>query len=225
MFRRQLVLPRARRAARHRLPGTSPAGADRGPAVTPGPRGRAGRVVPGATQAPSLGGSPSPVERGKGRPGARPRPGATAMPEEGAGRVSPSPFEGGRARRTSSSRRDSLRRRDRAKVFRPRRLNAAEAEPNKARNLPSLGPSRSSESNTAVSFRGCTAATATANMVASRRVGQDRFRHRVTSEDLERQRFGTPPPLGAAEHQQRGTGPPSGFRQPVTPPPGGGACG
>ena len=40
---------------------------------------------------------------------------------------------------------------------------------------------------------------------------------------LERQRFGTPAPLGAAEHQQRGTGAPSGFRQPVTPPPGGGA--
>ena len=80
MFRRQLVLPRARRAARQPAPGTSPAGADRGPAGTPGPRGRAGRVVPGATQAPSLGGSPSPIERGKGRPGARPRPGATAMP-------------------------------------------------------------------------------------------------------------------------------------------------
>ena len=77
-------------------PGTSPAGAERGPAGTPGPRGRAGRVVPGATQAPSLGGSPSPVERGEGRPGARPRPGATAMPDEGAGRVSPSPAGEGR---------------------------------------------------------------------------------------------------------------------------------
>ena len=95
------VPPPTRAAAREEgspapAPATSPAGADRGPAVTPGPRGRAGRVVPGATQAPSLGGSPLPVERGKGRPGARPRPGATAMPEEGAGRVSPSPFEGGR---------------------------------------------------------------------------------------------------------------------------------
>src|SRR5258708_24025316 len=64
-------------------PGTSPAGADRGPAATPGPRGEAGRVPPGRTAAPSLGGSPSPFERGKGRPGARPRPGATAMPGEG----------------------------------------------------------------------------------------------------------------------------------------------
>ena len=95
------VPPPTRAAAREAgspapAPGTSPAGADRGPAATPGPRGKAGRVVPGATQAPSLGGSPSPFERGKGRPGARPRPGATAKPDEGAERVSPSPFEGGR---------------------------------------------------------------------------------------------------------------------------------
>src|SRR5258707_5884552 len=48
--------------------GTSPAGADRGPAGTPGPRGRAGRVPPAprATQAPSLSVSPAPLERGKG---------------------------------------------------------------------------------------------------------------------------------------------------------------
>src|SRR5262249_46019271 len=81
--------------------GASPAGAERGPAGTPGPRGGgAGRVAPGATQAPSLGRSP--VERGEGRPGARPRPGTTAKPEEGAGRVLPSPAgegrPGGRAR-------------------------------------------------------------------------------------------------------------------------------
>jgi hypothetical protein len=50
-------------------PGTSPAvGAERGPVAPPGPRGgRAGRVPPGATQAPSLG--QSPAERG--RPPAR----------------------------------------------------------------------------------------------------------------------------------------------------------
>lgn len=77
-------------------PGTTPVGADRGPAGTPPRGGRAGRVAPGATQAPSLGESPSPAEREKGRPGARPRPGTTAKPEEGAGRMSPSPGEGGR---------------------------------------------------------------------------------------------------------------------------------
>ena len=95
------VPPPTRAAAREEgspapAPGTSPAGADRGPAGTPGPRGRAGRVAPGTTQAPSLGGSPLPVERGKARPGVRPRPGATAVPGEGAGRISPAPGEGGR---------------------------------------------------------------------------------------------------------------------------------
>ena len=38
----------------------------------------------------------------------------------------------------------------------------------------------------------------------------------------QRQRFGTPPSTGAGEHEQRDGGPPSGFRQPVTPPGGGG---
>lgn len=102
------IPPPTRAAAREEgspapAPGRSPAGADRGPAGadrvpagTPGPRGKAGRGAPGATEAPSLGGSPAPVERGKGRPGARPRPGATAMPQEGAGRMAPSPVEGGR---------------------------------------------------------------------------------------------------------------------------------
>src|SRR4029077_11655762 len=42
---------------------------------------------------------------------------------------------------------------------------------------------------------------------------------------LERQRFGTPAPVGAAEHQQRGTGAPTGARQPVTPLPGSGVTG
>src|SRR5215468_2720571 len=105
------VPPPTRAAAREGgtpapAPGTSPAGADRGPAGTPGPRGgRAGRVAPGATRAPSLG--ESQVERGEGRPGARPRPGTTAKPEEGVGRVSPSPGgegrPGGRARPAATS--------------------------------------------------------------------------------------------------------------------------
>src|SRR6185369_1933949 len=75
-------------------PGTSPAGAERGPAATPARGGRAGRVAPGATQAPSLGESPLPGERGRGRPGPRPRAGATVGPREGArSGVSPSPDE------------------------------------------------------------------------------------------------------------------------------------
>ncbi len=53
--------------------------------VSPGPRGKPGRVPPGATAVPA-GISPSPFERGK------PKPGATATP---AG-ISPSPFERGK---------------------------------------------------------------------------------------------------------------------------------
>jgi hypothetical protein len=70
--------------------GTSPAGAGGGAAASPGPRGKRGRVMPGATAAPSLG--ESPFERGKGKPGAK------AMPGESEGRVAPSPSEPGRGR-------------------------------------------------------------------------------------------------------------------------------
>jgi hypothetical protein len=57
--------------------GASPAVGGGQPAVSPGPRGKPGRVPPGATEAPA-GISPSPFERGKGRLGAR--PGLTATP-------------------------------------------------------------------------------------------------------------------------------------------------
>ena len=94
------IPPPTRAAAREAgspapAPGTSPQGVERGPEGAPGPRGgRAGRVAPGATQVPSLG--QSPVARGKAKPGAQPRPGTTAKPEEGAERVSPSPAGEGR---------------------------------------------------------------------------------------------------------------------------------
>src|SRR5262249_39562717 len=58
------VPPPTRAAAREGgspppVAGTSPAGVERGPTGAPGPRGRAGRVAPGGTAAPSLGESPS----------------------------------------------------------------------------------------------------------------------------------------------------------------------
>src|SRR5262245_20957855 len=99
------VPPPTRAAAREGgspppAPGTSPAGAERGPAATPGPRGgRAGRVAPGATQAPSLG--QSPVERGqrgreRGRPAERSPASGAAAGQTGVERGKPaSEFEGG----------------------------------------------------------------------------------------------------------------------------------
>jgi hypothetical protein len=82
--------------------GKGPAGAaGSGTATSPGPRGKQGRVAPGATAAPSLGVSPPPFEGGK--PGARGRPGITPpttgpRPQGGPTReeqgTSPSEFQG-----------------------------------------------------------------------------------------------------------------------------------
>jgi len=80
--------------------GASPPAAPRGrEPVSPGPRGKPGRVPPGATAVPA-GISPSPFERGKPKPGARPgatnspagAPAPTAPP---ASRPSPPPREHG----------------------------------------------------------------------------------------------------------------------------------
>ena len=215
-------------------PGTSPAGADRGPVGSPGPRGRVGRVAPGATQAPSLGGSPSPFERGKGRPGARPRPEATAMPGEGAGRVSPSPFEGGRPGG-----------RPRAGITPPptgprEGLSPSPFERGGGRSKqgaqsPEPGPAGAARATPRSGFESAPPQQQQQHgRPPARRPGEEPNRpHGGAGQTppqgneggLERQRFGTPSPLGAAEHQQRGTGAPTGVRQPVNPPPGGGATG
>ncbi len=59
--------------------GESPAEGGAKPLLSPGPRGKAGRVLPGATATTGRG-SPAPFERGKPTPGGRPRPGVTAAP-------------------------------------------------------------------------------------------------------------------------------------------------
>jgi Family of unknown function (DUF6600) len=195
--------------------GTSPAGAERGPAVTPGPRGRAGRVAPGGTAAPSLGVSPAPFERGKGRPGARPRPGATAMPGEGAGHVSPLPS----GPRENLSPAPPERGRGRGKPGeRPPEPGAAGGPPGAARGT---SPSE---------FQGAPPQPEHAPPPARKlreqpslgQGGAGQIPPQGRDQGPQRQRFGTPPPTGAGEHGQRGGGPPSGFHQPVTPPSGGG---
>jgi hypothetical protein len=235
------IPPPTRAAAREAgspapAPGTSPAGADRGPAATPGPRGKAGRVAPGATaapSAPSLGGSPSPVERGKGRPGARPRPGATAMPGEGAGRVSPSPFEGGKAGRRAgitpppSGPREGLspspfeRGRGRGKQ------GERSPEPGGAG-----GPAGAARATPPTGFEGAQSPQQEHGRQPARRPteepnpaqgGPGQIPPQGHEQGPPRQRFGTPPPTGAAEHGQPRGGPPPGFHQQVTPPAGGGS--
>src|SRR5882724_4927689 len=258
--------------------GTSPAGADRGPAATPGPRGKGGRPVPAATQAPSLGVSPSPFERGKGRPGARPRPGATAMPgegaagrvspspfeggrgggrREGAGRVSPSPFEGGKPGRGERPRPDVTtppsgpregvspsepeRSRGRGKPGQrsPEPAGAAGAAPSgpheglspapfergKARGKPSErspepgagGGQPGGAKATPHSFQGAPQQPQRGRAPVRRpteepSAGQGQFEQNPPQGNDQRQRFGTPPPIGAVEHGQSGGGQPSGGR-------------
>ena len=229
------VPPPTRAAAREEsspapAPGTSPAGADRGPAGSPGPPGRAGRVAPGATQAPSLGGSPSAVERGKGRPGARPRPGATAKSEEGAGRISPSPFEGGRpggrvrpgVTAPPSAPREGLS---------PSPFERGGGRARQGARSPEPGPAGAARATPRSAFEGAPSQPEHGRRRHDNQVRRkvprgevNRIRHRVTREDVA-SRFGTPAPMAAAEHGQRGGGQPPGFHQPITPPPGGGATG
>ncbi len=210
--------------------GTSPAGADRGPAGTPGPHGRAGRVVPGATQAPSLGVSPSPVEREKGRPG------ATAKPDEGSERVSPSPLEGGRPGGRAragitpppSGPREGLS---------PSPFERGRGRGKQEERSPEPGAGRGATGpETGISpsrFQGAQGQPERSRPPARKlreepspgQGGEGQVPPQERERVPERQRFGTPAPMGAGEREQRGGGPPSGFRQPVTPPPGGGPAG
>ena len=226
------VPPPTRAAAREEgspapAPGTSPAGADRGPAGSPGPRGRVGRVAPGATQAPSLGGSPSPVERGKGRPGARPRPGATAQPEEGAGRISPSPFEGGRpggrvrpgVTAPPSAPREGLS---------PSPFERGGARARQGARSPEPGPAGAARATPRSAFEGAPSQPERGRSPTRQRgeeQGSGQGEQNPPQGHDERIRFGTPAPMAAGEHGQRGGGQPPGFHQPITPPPGGGATG
>ena len=234
------IPPPTRAAAREEgspgpAPGTSPAGADRGPAGTPGPRGgRAGRVAPGATQAPSLGGSPAPVERGKGRPGARPRPGATGMPQEGAGRVSPQPFEGGkpggRARAgitpPPSGPRESLS----PSQF-ERGRGRGQGDERSARPSGAGGPAGAGRATPPSALEGAPPQQQEQRHQPARRPGegqgprQSEPPQKPPQGSDQRIRFGTPAPMSAGEREPRGGGGPSGLRQPVTPPPGAGATG
>jgi len=196
------VQPPTRAAAREAgtpapVGGTNAAGAERGPAGTPGARGRAGRVAPGGTAAPSLGESPSRVERERGRPGAGPRPRATAMPREGAERVSPPPFERGRG---------------------PGNQGERAQEPGAVGGSAGAAP-RSP-------FGSAPAQQQEHGRQPARRPGEEQGprqsepgQNPPQSPD-QRIRFGTPAPMGGAEREQRSGAPPS-FRQSVTQPPGG----
>ena len=203
--------------------GTGPAGAAGGPPTSPGPRGKPGRVGPGATTAPSLGGSPPPFERGRGRPGARPRPGATTMPGEGAERVSPPPFEGGKPSGRGGSRitppttgpgeglSPAPFERDRGRAKPGERSPEPGAAGEAARGMPP-SPERGRPP-------GLRSGEVESPVQGAQQIPPQERRREARPEGL-----GTSP-AGAPERGQRGGGPPAGVRQPVSPPPGGGPTG
>jgi len=185
--------------------GTSPAGAAGGAATSPGPRGKPGRVAPGERTAPSLGGPTSPFEGGK--PGGPPRAGVTAPPSGPREGVSPAPFERGKGR----------------------------AKPGERSPEPGAGggPTGAETGMSPSRFQG-TQAPPEHGRPPARKLGEEpstgqggpgQIPPQGRGQPPERERFGTPRPAGAGESEQRRGGPPSGFRQPVTPPPGGGPTG
>ena len=232
-------------------PGTSPAGAERGPAATPVRGGRAGRVAPGATQAPSLGESPLPGERGRGRPGARPRAGATAGPREGARRgVSPSPAEegrpGGRARPGVTARPSGPREgvspspfergRGRGPAGAREGVSPSQQERGKGRGQPgerSPRPGAAGEPRAAgratqpPALEGAPPQQQEQRREPVRRPGEEANPARGGLEQTPQQQspppqqFGTAAPMGAREQGQPRGGAPSEARQQVAPPAGG----
>ena len=181
--------------------GESPAAGGARPPISPGPRGKAGRTLPGATAAPA-GGSPAPFERGRPTPGGRPRPGVTAAPPGPAG-LSPSPFERGRGKPGgrpplpgATTNPAGAPGATTAPAFRPSPPPPEYGRPPARRLGESPGPAGGNE-NISPQGRG---------------------------KAIERDRFGTPPPMGAGEGQRRGgeQRTPPAVRQPVTPPPPGG---
>lgn len=230
------IPPPTRAAAREEgspepAPGTSPAGADRS---TPARGGRAGRVAPGATQAPSLGESPAPAERGKNRPGVRPRPVATAKPEGDMGRMSPPPVEGGgpggRARpgvtAPPSGPREGI-----SPSMQERGRGRGQGGQRSAGPGGAGGPAGVRRATPPSALEGAPSQQQEQRGQPARRPGEEQGPRQSEPPQNppqgndQRIRFGTPAPMGAGEREQRGGGAPAGLRQPVTPPPSGGAMG
>ena len=209
--------------------GSSPTGAAGGPATSPGPRGKRGRVEPGATGAPSLGISPSPFERGKGRAGERARPRPTAMPQEGATGVSPSPFErrkaGGRGHPgitpPSSGPHEGV-----SPAPFDRGKGRGKSGDRSAEPRGGGSPARAAKATPPSSFQGSPQQPERGRSPARRPreepgSGQGESEQSPPQTPDQRIKFGTPAPMAAGEQGQR-TGRQPPVRQPATPPPSGG---
>ena len=186
--------------------GESPAAGGARPPISPGPRGKAGRTLPGATAAPAVG-SPAPFERGRPTPGGRPRPGVTAAPPGPAG-LSPSPFQRGKGRPGGRP------------PFPGATASPAGAPRVTAPSPPSFRPSPPPPEQGRPPARRLGESPGPAG-------GNENISPQGRGKALERQRFGTPAPMGAGEGQRPGgeQGTPPGLRHPVSPPPVGGPAG
>jgi len=194
------IPPPTRAAARPGGPspaaGESPLAAPGGRTpVAPGPRGKPGRVPPGATAAP-VGVSASPFERGKPKPGGR--PGLTETPPMSPAAVPPSP-RGKPAGRPQPG-----------ATMSPAGAPAATAPP---AFRPSPPPTE----------HGRPPARKLGESPSPGAGGPENIPPQRPGGGPERERFGTPPPTGAGAYERRvpEQRPQPAVRQPVTPPPTG----
>jgi hypothetical protein len=175
-------------------------------------------IPPPTRAAARQGGSPAPVPGtsppgGGGAPAASPGPrekrgrvlpGATAMPGEGPRRVPPSPFERSQGRGKPSER-------------------SPEAGPEgAAAGAGKATPASRFQGGPAPSEHARPPARKLGEEPGAGQGGAEQISPQGRNREPQRQRFGTPPPAGTGEHGQRGEGPASGFRQPVTSMGGGG---
>jgi hypothetical protein len=194
------VPPPTRAAARPG--GPSPAAGESAPAaagaeapLSPSPRGKPGRVLPGATAAPA-GVSPSPFERGKPKPGAR--PGLTGTPPMSPAAVPPSPRgkPAGRPQPGATTSQTGAPAATAPAAFRPSPPSPEHGRPPARKLGESPSPGTGGPENIPPQGHGRGPAT---------------------------ERFGTPPSTGAGATERRvpEQRPPPAVRQPVTPPPTG----
>jgi len=194
----------------------------------------AGGAAPGAGKAPEgttagAATSTAPFERGKGRVGGRPRPGESAMPGEGAERMSPPPFEGGKPggrgrpgiTPPATGPREGLspapfeRGQGRGKTGERSQGQGGAGRPGGAENSPP--PSAFERAPQSQPERGRPPGRRPGEEPNAGQGGAEQIPPQNRERAPERQRFGTPAPMGAGEREQRGGGAPSGFRQSTAP--------
>jgi hypothetical protein len=197
----------------------SPAAGGGKPLLSPGPRGKAGRVPSGATEA-QPGGAPSPFERAKPMPGAKGKLEGAGTPLRRAPGGSPSPFERGKGKLGEQPKPGGAATpAGPRKGTSPSELERGERPGKPAATAPasfrqSPPPERGRPPTQKVGESPGPGATGGAEKISPQGRGKE----------PERQRFGTPPPTNTGASEQPGgeQRTPPGLRRPGSPPPTGG---